>query len=367
MGIKVESVLIVAPSFMGGGAEKVAVNLANQYASDGIDVTLLVVRPEGPYREQVASSVRVVDLDSNGLFSSFFEVFKMLRALKPNKVLSVIREINVLVGISRFFVRIERVVFREANTLDHIYRSSFYKRWAWFFLMRVSYNNADLVVANSEGTSQHLLESKIVEKAKIRVIDNPVLPPNIDGLLSARIYDCWLQDPNLKVILSVGRLHKQKNQGLLIKAFSVVAKEMSNARLIILGEGVEAEGLLELAKRKGVADKMKIIPFQKNPYPYYKHADVFVLSSDYEGFGNVIVEALSSGNPVISTNCPGGPRSILADGKYGVLVEAGNVEALSLAIFKVLEGRVYFDSSSLVARSQEYSVAEVSRKYWSLF
>ena len=361
------SVLIVAPSFMGGGAERVAVNLANQYASEGIRVTILVVRPEGPYREQLAANVRVVELNCKGRVSSLLAVFKALKRLKPDNVLSVIRGTNILVGFSRFFVGMSRVVFREANTLDHIYKSPFFLRWLWYFLLRASYSNADLVVANSEGTSQHLFESKIVKKRKVRVIDNPVLPPNVDELLSDRADEPWLHDPDLKVVLNVGRLHKQKNQALLIKAFSKVEKEISNARLIILGEGVEAGGLLKLAIKEGVAEKVKIIPFQKNPYPYYNCSDVFVLSSDYEGFGNVVVEALSSGKPIISTSCPGGPRGILADGKYGLLVETGNIEKLSLAILDVLKGKVYFESSALKGRSQEYSIAEVSKRYWSLF
>lgn len=367
MGVKKDSLLIVVPSFMGGGAEKVAVNLANQYASDGIDVTMLVLRPEGPYREQVVNKVKVVELDSKGLVSSLLAVFKALKELKPANVLSVIRETNIIVGICRFLVKLDQVVFREANTLDHIYKSSFHKKLAWQALMRVSYSNADLVVANSKGTSQHLFQSKIVREAKVRIIDNPVLPKNVDELLAAKVDDPWLNDPRLKVILSVGRLHKQKNQALLVKAFSLVEKKMSNARLIMLGEGVEAKNLLNIAIKKGVAEKVKIIPFQKNPYPYYINSDVFVLCSDYEGFGNVVVEALSSGTPVVSTDCPGGPRSILADGKYGVLVEVGDIEALSLAILEVLEGGLYFEPSELICRSQEYSVAEISKKYWSLF
>lgn len=362
-----KSLLIVTPSFKGGGAEKIAVNLANQYASKGTDVTLLAISSDGPYREQVENKVTVIALDSKGLVCSLYAVFKALRLIKPVNVLSVIRETNIFVGLSMSFVRGGRLVYREANTLDHIYNSPWYKRWVWYALMRVSYARADSVIANSKGTELHLLKSKILKNNKVRVFDNPVLPANVDELLSAEVDDSWLENPKLRVILNVGRLHKQKNHALLIKAFAAVEKKLSDARLIILGEGGEEGRLRKLSEDEGVAEKIRIIPFQKNPFPYYRRADVFVLSSEYEGFGNVIVEALSSGNPVISTNCPGGPPDILGGGKFGVLTEVGSVESLTLSILEVLEGQVFFEPSELIERAQEYSIDAISKKYWSLF
>ena len=366
MKIKKVSLLIVTPSFKGGGAEKVAVNLANQYASNGVKVTLLAVSPEGPYRELVKSCVKVVDVNGKSLAFSLFGVFKAIRAIKPTHVLSVIRETNIFVGLSRWFLALERVVFREANTLDHIYASPCYKRWLWYVLLRVSYANSDWVIANSKGTEEHLLKSKLVKSSKVKVIDNPVLPSEVDELLSEGVSNDWLMDPNLQVVLSVGRLHKQKNQALLVKAFADVEKKISNARLIILGEGGEEARLRQLAKEEGIEKKFQIISFQKNPYPYYKHADVFVLSSNYEGFGNVVVEALSSGNPVICTNCPGGPKGILADGEFGILTEPDSRNELANAVIDILERRIIFEPAELIKRSQEYSVKAASAKYWSL-
>jgi len=361
------SILIVTPSFDGGGAEKIAVNLANQFSVEGIDVTLLVVRPEGPYREQVNELVKIVDLNCISSVQSLFRVFFAIKKFKPTNILSVIRDTNIFVGLSRIFLDVKCVVYREANTLDHIYGSVWYKRWVWYSLMRISYARANSLIANSKGTCEHLLESKIVNRKKLSIIDNPVLPIDVDRLLSSKIEDEWLLDPNIKVVLNVGRLHPAKNQRLLIRAFSEVLKKRPDVRLIILGEGSEEDNLVHAAKEEGVLDYFKIIQFQSNPFPYYKNADVFVLSSNYEGFGNVLVEALSSGNPVISTNCPGGPKSILADGKFGVLVEPGNSREMADAIIDVLEGRITFDKFSLIMRSREYRVDTISKKYWSLF
>ncbi|MBO1519726.1 glycosyltransferase [Oceanisphaera pacifica] len=363
---KKESLLIVTPSFKGGGAEKVAVNLANQYANDGIDVTLLAVNKEGPYRKQVASNVKIVDLNCSGIIHSLFAVLFVLRKLKPIKVLSMIRETNISVGFSRFFIKINRVVFREANTLNHIYKSPWYKRLVWYLLLKFSYTQCDALVSNSEGTKAHLLKNNIIKSEKITVVDNPVLPNNVDELLKEPVDEEWLNNSEFKVVLNVGRLHEQKNQKILIHAFSIVAKELDEARLIILGEGVERKALNKLVKNLKLCSKIKILPFRDNPYPYYKGATLFALSSNYEGFGNVIVEALSSGNPVVSTACEGGPRSILKNGEYGVLVEPENVIKMAEAIKLIFLNKEAFPSKLLKARSNEYSVSVISKKYWDV-
>lgn len=363
---KNQRLLIITPSFAGGGAEKVAINLANEYSANGIHVTLLVIQNHGSYRCLLNSDVDVIDLNAKGYIGSFIKVFLALKKLKPTKVLSVIRDVNIFVGMSYFLLRKPRLIYREANTLNHIYNSVWFKRVIWFLLLRSTYSNANYVIANSLGTKKHLLDSKIIKSSKIKVIDNPVIPKNINELLNSSVNDDWLNDPELKVVLNVGRLHTQKNQSLLITSFAKIHKKIDNIRLIILGDGVEKERLINLAKNLGVADKVKIVPFQKNPYPYYKNASLFVLTSDYEGFGNVLVEALASGNPVISTMCPGGPESILSNGSYGVLVSPGDVEELSKAMLNVLYGHIVYNRDSLISRSKEYSISNIAKKYGRL-
>lgn len=359
-------VMIVTSSFKGGGAEKVAVNLANQYSEDGMAVKLVVFDAAGPYRESVDKGVEIIDLKARGLLSAIFPLRRVLTENKPKRVICIIRPVNIVFCLAAAFLSIERVVFREASTLNHIYNLKWYKRYAWLFIMRLSYAKANFVVANSEGTKQHLLKSKVLDESKIIVIDNPVIPSNVEELMREKIEHPFFLEPGLQVILNVGRLHKEKNHKLLVSAFSIVSKYNDSARLIILGEGGEKDRILDMVEALGLKEKVSVVSFKKNPFPYYRNADLFVLSSNFEGFGNVVVEALSSGNPVISTDCHGGPRGILGDGEYGVLVPSGDVNCLAEAIESVLDGKVTFPGDLLVKRSQEYTVSAIAKKYWSV-
>lgn len=182
---------------------------------------------------------------------------------------------------------------------------------AYRTLMRLAYSKADQIIANSEDTKNDLISHGVVPAHMITVIGNPVLPPVYEELAIEPIEHSWLSDGKFDTILTVGRLHRQKNQAMLIRAFANVAVTRDRLRLIILGEGEERENLLALAMRLGVCQKMDIVPFRENPYPFYKNADLFVLTSDWEGFGNVLVEAMACKTPIISTHCAGGPQTTL--------------------------------------------------------
>ncbi len=161
--------------------------------------------------------------------------------------------------------------------------------------------------------------------------------------------------------MSVGRLYPEKNQRLLVEAFRIVAKHEETARLLILGEGPERRNLQEQISGCGMEDRVELHDFVQNPFPYYSKAKVFVLTSKSEGFGNVIVEALSTGTPVVCSDCPGAPRTILADGKYGRLVQQDNAVQIAEAILETLSEKT--DGGLLQQRAKEFSVANIARKY----
>lgn len=354
---------IVAPNFSGGGAERVAVNLANHYSGQGYDVSLLVFNGVGPYLNQVRKSVRLIDLKVSRTRYVLLKLIKALRQEKPTHILSIIRVSNIMVGAALFCSKRARVVFREANTMEGVISLPKLQGFAYKLMMRLFYLRANCIIANSNGTKKDLICNYITGKEKINVIANPVLPADYNILAGGSVDNQWLNDPEIKVVLTVGRLHAQKNHKLLIEAFSIVAKEIKNARLIIIGEGNERKKIKEHRDAFMLNELVDIISFQKNPYPYYKNADVFVLTSDWEGFGNVIVEALSCGTPVISTDCPGGPSSILADGKFGCLIPCGDTLRLAEKIKKHLLDEVKYNEKELIARANVFSVASVGEEY----
>ena len=191
----------------------------------------------------------------------------------------------------------------------------------------LTYPLAHARVAVSTGVADDLAALSGISRDSISVIYNPLLArPEVatDGAAAEAVWGGW-RGPR---IITVGRLKAQKNHALLIRAFKKMLATR-DARLLILGTGELFEATAALARAEGVADKVLMPGTVPNPTPYYRSSDLFVLSSDYEGFGNVIIEALACGVPIVSTDCRSGPSEILENGRYGRLVPVGDVDALA--------------------------------------
>lgn len=355
---------IVVPSFAGGGAERVAVNLSNHYCAQGIDVTLVLFSSDGPYKGQLGARVRVIDLDARRMRYVIGSLRRVLRSEAFTHVLSTKRDANMLLGISALFGVSSRLIFREANTMDGVQNMPPLKRWCYLSLMKLCYRRADRIIANSEDTRSDLLDFGIAERDRVEVIANPVVQEQAspDSLCSRRVHR-WLGHPDFRVVLSIGRLHPQKNQKLLLESFSDIAGDHPELRLLLVGEGQEKTRLEQLIRSLRIEDRVEILDFQTDILEYYKRSTLFVLTSDWEGFGNVLVEALASGLPVISTDCRGGPRTILKGGELGVLVPCGDRRALAQAMNAVLLEPEMFDRNQLIARGQEFSVSRAASRY----
>jgi len=220
-------------------------------------------------------------------------------------------------------------------------------------------------VAVSNDVKSDLMMLSGLSENQISVIHNPVLNDDFSRKVNENVDHQWFRD-NIPVILGVGRLTPQKDFGTLIRAFALVRSEVP-ARLVILGEGDERKNLEALVADLGLQDSVELLGYVPNPYPYMAAATVFVLSSIFEGFGNVIVEALAAGTPVVSTDCEGGPKDILDYGKYGRLVPVGNPSQLAEAIIGVIKNRTQSDLSVLKGRAQMFTSNHVARQYMDLF
>jgi glycosyltransferase involved in cell wall biosynthesis len=162
------------------------------------------------------------------------------------------------------------------------------------------------------------------------------------------------------VILSVGRLSAEKDYPTLLRAFALLQNQVP-ARLILLGEGGQRAGLERLASELGIGATVSLPGFVRNPFAYMARARVFVLSSLFEGFGNVLVEALACGCQVVSTHCPGGPGEILDRGRYGRLVPVGDHAALARAILEAIAEPM--DTEALRRRADDFSVERAARRH----
>ena len=205
--------------------------------------------------------------------------------------------------------------------------------------MRPLYPKADFIVGVSQGVVDDLKKVLRFDSEKFRVIYNPTVDEELLKKAEEPLDHPWFHDDGEPpVILAAGRLHISKDFPTLPRAFALVRKEVPS-RLVILGEGEKRKELEKLAQELGIREDLDLPGFVENPYKYTKHAAVFVLSSQWEGLPTVLVEAMACGCPVVSTDCPSGPREILKDGEYGVLVPPKDPEKLAQGIPRVLENQ----------------------------
>lgn len=173
-----------------------------------------------------------------------------------------------------------------------------------------------------------------------------------------------LWENNLPLIVSIGRLVHQKGFDVLIRAFKAVRKSY-HSKLLIIGDGKKRAELSQLVESLNLKEDVSFLEFQHNPFKYMKRADVFCLASRYEGFGNVIIEAMTLGIPVVVTDCPSGPAEIVDKGKYGILVPPDDHDAFAEALLKVLTDNELRENLSWLSieRAKDFDI-DTSLKQW---
>ncbi|MDD3643066.1 MAG: glycosyltransferase [Candidatus Krumholzibacteria bacterium] len=355
-------IALLLPNLGGGGAQRVIVNLAGGFARRGLGTDVVAVRAAGPLLADLPPRARLIDLGSRSTFAALPRLIRYIRRERPAAMLSTMSHCNVVALLARRLSRPGmRLVVREATTLDWSRRRPLpVNERAVRVLMERLYPGADLVVANSHGTAADLVGSGIVPGDRVRVIHNPVVCDEIFEKQREAAPHRWLQGGGIPVLIAVGRLHESKDHATAIRAFAAIRRDRA-ARLVILGEGPERGRLLELADELHVAEDLDLPGFTANPHAWLARASALVCSSRWEGFGNVLVEALAAGTPVISTDCPGGPGEILGGGRFGRLVPVGDHEALARSIVETLDDPPGRDL--LVERAMDFTIDRISSLY----
>jgi len=355
-----------APNLGGGGAQRVIVNLTRGFLDLGAGVDLVVTDAGGPLRDEVPEEVRLFDLGTGGVMAGLPRLARYLRRERPDAMLSTMSHCNVAAIMARSMsgVRLPLAI-REANTLTYRrFRSPSLRERLVFHLMMTLYSRADIVVANSADTASDLVTAGIAGEDEVTVIHNPVVSPALIAKQAETAGHPWMEETGVPVIAGVGRLHPQKDYGTMIRALGIL-RESREARLVILGEGPERETLLRLIRELRLDESVDMPGFVPNPHPFISKASVLALSSRWEGFGNVLVEALAAGTPVVSTDCPGGPSEILEFGRYGALVPVEDPEAMAEAIAGAIDDPP--DPGLLKRRAEDFTIEAVSRLYMDLF
>jgi glycosyltransferase involved in cell wall biosynthesis len=320
------------------------------------------VQARGEYLNDVPEGIEVHALDAQSVTSALWPLARYIRAHRPRAILAALTHVNILAILAARLARFRGpVVVSERNNISSKARNAkgFRDRLS-YRLVRYAYPLASKVVAVSKGVSDDLADFARLRKQLVTHVYNPVFDDGLIEMASRAPAHRWLGTSESPVFIAVGRLNPQKDFGTLINAFSLVRKQLS-ARLIIYGEGEERGRLSALARETGFGDDIDLPGFTDRPVTEMAAADVLVLSSKWEGFPNVIVEALAAGVPVVATNCPNGPDEILDGGVYGSLVPIGDAPAMATAMIETLSRPR--DAEKLRRRASTFSVRAAASQY----
>ncbi len=357
----------------GGGVERMRLALVRAFLERGIAVTLLLHRRAGELVDAVPDGVPVVELGGRSTLGDVPALARFLRRERPDLLMASLDHNNIAALLARRLARTSTpVVICQHNALSAESGAMPWRYRTVPLLYRLLAREAAGIVAVSEGVAADLVAVAGLARERISVIHNPVIGPDFAGRAAAALppdwaADPWITDPSVRLVVSAGRLVAQKDPETLLRAFALLpaSQLFGQARLLLLGRGELQPRLEALAAELHLADRVRFAGFQPNPLPFLARADAFVLASRYEGLGNVLVEALGCGTPVVSTDCPHGPSEILERGQYGALVPVGDAHALAQALSDTL--RRGPDAAALRARAAEFTVERAVGRHLALF
>ncbi len=324
------------PSLRGGGAEKVMLNLAREFSNRGYTIDLVLVDAYGEYLKDVPEEINVIDLNSRRFLFALPNLVRYLNQSEPDVLLSTIDTANITAICAARLANVStRVFIRISNTISTKEKNGELKHRIVHEVAKQVYPHADGIVAVSDGVATDLQETMGLPSELITTIYNPSVTSELLELREEPVDHPWF-DEDKPVILGVGEFTAQKDFTTLIRAFSIVLREY-DARLVLLGKGPKQKEIKQVITQLGLSEYAWLPGFVDNPYAYMANADVFVLSSRWEGCPNVLIEALACGASVVSTDCPNGPNEILKNGKYGDLVEVGDSVGIATGINRILK------------------------------
>ena len=358
-------VALFVSSLRGGGAERAMLDIARGLSQRGLAVDLVLAKASGPYLDLVPPSVRVINLDSRKAITCILKLVHYLRRERPVVLLSTMPTMNIIsILVRAIFCRSMAVAVRRAANFSMHFKYGGFKDRVVLRLEKLLLRFSDVVITNSSAAAVDLSRAAPPLTPIIRVIYNPVVWPDLAEQAAESVEHTWLRRRSTPVILAAGRLVPQKDYPTLLKAFGRVVLRSRSARLIVLGEGPDRGSLNALTEELGVGQAVDFPGFIKNPFAYMSKACAFVMSSTFEGSPNVLVQAMACGTPVVSTDCPSGPREILQDGVLGRLVPVGDWQSLGEAILETLESPV--DSGKLIEGANVYAAESSIQQYLQL-
>lgn len=351
-------IAIVAPLKSWGGIEGKLVTLMREFLRHGMVPEFVRLRGgEIPYPDRLPSEVRVQEIETRSKRDGVPALARYLRASPPAAVLTAKDHAAQTVLLARMWSGVSVPVFvKVTNTLSLVARRPLQR-----FMVRRLYPKADRVIGNSAGVCDDLRYQFGLPAERIALIHNPTVTEDFPARAAADVGHPWLwPESDTPVVLGVGRFTDQKDFITLVRAFAHL-RQRRPCRLLLLGDGPERESIATQARALGVVEDLDMPGFVPDALPYMARANVFALSSRYEGLSNVLIESMAVGTPAVSTDCPSGSAEILGEGAYGPLVEIGDSEALALAIARMLDQPT--PAAELTAAVDRFRAAPVAEAY----
>ena len=385
-----------------GGVQRVVSILARSFVETGLRTQILTCSNSGALRTTLPPEVEVIELPRSNPFiarlvafraclTRFPAVFRYVLMIRDGSktlaylpgLISQLRDdppaaffaatpyMNMEAVIARSLSgRSFRLVISERSHFSSGKPRKRRRARRLFRAMRSTYSAADAIVAVSEGVAEDLNLSIGIPRDRITTVHNPTITPDFAERVAESIDDAWFSDPHVPILLAVGRISGQKDYDTLLRAFAIASKERE-LRLAIIGDQASkgskssrTERLRRLAKELKIDENLRFLGVKTNPVRFMARSSLLVLSSRWEGLPNVLLEALACGTPIVSTDCPNGPREILAGGTYGRLVPVGDPKSLAAAILQTLQSPP--DPNSLRRRAADFSYERSIGKYREL-
>lgn len=356
-----KKVILLLQDFSNGGVQKVMINLAQGLSEQGIEVKYVVARKRGELLPQIGEE-KILSCDLERGHGDILPILSMKRTYKilneyyPDVVIA---SPGMFTAVNVIYKYLFKGHIKCINLVDNrisLLKKGKIKHKISFILYKILYPYADYIVAAHRNAEKDLLKEIKKKKCKIKCIYHPLI--NKTEVVKPNV-----QKPNEETLklVAIGRLVPEKDFETLIKAVKILSIK-KDLKLEILGEGPEREKLQQLIEKENMEDKVEMIGYVKNPFSYLVKSDVFILSSQQEAFGNVIVEALYAGKYIVATDCSsGGPREILLSGRLGTLCECKNPEALAKAIEKEIQRNIDYDARK--KRVEDFEITQVANQY----
>ena len=360
-------IAVILPNLNNGGAERSHIYIANEWIKLGYQVVFVLMEKKGNLISLISKEIQIIDLKQNRLRNIIFPLTKLLYQNKFDIIVAPMWPITIISVISWYLsLKKGKLFLVDHNPIIKKWANDFNINWSLVkFSIKLTYNRVSGIISVSSGIKEDILKIISMEKNKLQVIYNPINNNSIHYKKSQN--ERIKLFGNLKYnIVSTGSLKKSKDYITLINAVNFLINRNIEINLNIIGEGEEKENLDKLIKKNNLSQNIKLLGYIKDPFPYLVNADLYVNSSIYDGLPLSMIEALVSKIPIVSTDCDSGPREILKNGKYGILVPIKDYKSLAFEIENVLTKKI-----SIGKVTEEdmllYDSKEISKKYINFF